>query len=113
MIPFHLYADEFLKENTDKSLEGNGKKIILFYLNEHLPVLTNLKVTLLWDFKVSLRLGWVQSLSIPCGVAMAGAGLREPPRAPRQPNMLRSLLFPVAAETKVTTSDKSKICELI
>lgn len=39
---------------------------------------------------------------------MAGAGLREPPRAPRQPNMLRSLLFPVAAETKVTKNDKQK-----
>lgn len=75
----------------------------------NLPVLTNLKVTVLCDFRVSLRLGWVQSRSIPKGVAMLVAGgPREPPRAPLHPNNLRSVFFTVAARTSHSDGEHRK-----
>lgn len=55
-------------------------------------------MTVLCDLRVSLRLGWVQSRSIPKGLAiLVAGGPREPPRAPLHPNNLRSVFLTVAA----------------
>lgn len=81
-------------------------------VNKNSPVLTNLKVTLLCDLRVSLRLGWVQSRRMPKGVAIVTlVGPREPPRAPRQPKNLRSLFLTVAVEMVVDRlTGKSQNC---